>query len=79
MNLNQPGQIKVWIWLCPDCGRAVMAPRIAQDCKVYCPICRGEDIIPHNILIWMAGRPRGMRDLVNFLMYNREPLERMTR
>ena len=54
MKLNQPGQIKVWIWLCPGCGRVAMAPLITRDCKVHCPICRSEDIIPHKTSnIWL--------------------------
>ncbi len=72
MKLNQPGQIKVWIWLCPDCGRAVMAPLMLGD-LLYCPICQSGDIIPHNILVWMAGQPRGLENIVNFLRYTRDP------
>ena len=78
MKLNQPGQIRVWIWLCPDCGRAGMAPLITQDCEVHCPLCWSEDIVPHNILVWMAGQPRGLESIVNFLRYGRAR-DRMSR
>ncbi len=70
MKLKQPGQVKVWIWRCGTCGREMMAPVMNEDfCKAYCPVCRSRDIKPDKILIWLAGQPRRLKDIVYFLRY----------
>ena len=69
MKLKQPGQVKVWIWRCGECGKDIMAPGILNTCKAYCPICHSTDIAPEKVLIWLAGQPKNLLKIVNFLRY----------
>ena len=70
MKLEQPGQLKVWIWRCGDCGKDIMAPGMLERfCVTYCPVCRSENIRPHKVLVWLTGQPHGLRDIVSFLRY----------
>lgn len=44
-----------------------MVPILFEDLSACCPFCGNKDIAPERILILFGGKPRNIREIIQFL------------